>query len=69
MTKMKQPGLDNRHRDVSGEISRKHGNTTVGTLRQTYGDGFASGIRSDAKLSTVLAKTGARSLSDYIKKK
>ncbi|MFT8483930.1 MAG: hypothetical protein ABF689_13135 [Gluconobacter cerinus] len=68
MTKMKQPGLDNRHRDVSGEISRKHGNTTVGTLRQTYGDGFAPGVRSDAKLSTVLAKTGARSLSDYIKK-
>jgi hypothetical protein len=26
-----------RHRDKNGEISRKHGNTLVGTLRKTYG--------------------------------
>ena len=26
---MKEPGLDNRHRDKNGEISRKHGNTLV----------------------------------------
>jgi hypothetical protein len=26
-TTMQQPGLDNRHRDKNGEISRKHGNT------------------------------------------
>jgi hypothetical protein len=64
----KQPGLDDRHRDADGQISRKHGNTQVGTLRQTYGDGFAKGTRSDAKLSTVLDRVGAKSLSDFRKK-
>ena len=64
----KQPGLDGRHRDENGQISRKHGNTLVGTLRETYGDDFAAGIRSDAKLSTVLDRTGATSLSDLLKK-
>jgi hypothetical protein len=43
----KQPGLDGRHRDANGQITSKHGNTTVGTLRQTYGDNFAQGTRSD----------------------
>jgi len=64
----KQPGLDGRHRDVDGRISQKHGNTLVGTLRETYGDDFAQGIRSDAKLSTVLERTGAASLSELLKK-
>ena len=64
----KQPGLDGRHRDENGQISRKHGNTLVGTLRETYGDDFAAGIRSDAKLSTVLERAGATSLSDLLKK-
>ena len=64
----KQPGLDGRHRDANGQISHKHGNTQVGTLRQTYGEGFAQGTRSDAKLSTVLRNTGASSLSDLLKK-
>jgi hypothetical protein len=32
-----QPGLDSRHRDKNGEISKKHGNTLVGTLRKIYG--------------------------------
>jgi hypothetical protein len=63
----KQPGLDGRHRDADGRISEKHGNTRVGTLRETYGDNFAQGIRSDAKLSTVLDRTGAASLSDLLK--
>jgi hypothetical protein len=65
----KQPGLDGRHRDADGRISEKHGNTQVGTLRQTYGDNFASGIRSDAKLSTVLDRAGTNSLSEYLKQK
>ena len=62
-------GLDNRCRDRDGEIRRKNGNTQVGTLRDTYGPGFAPGVRSDAKLSTVLRRNGARSLSDYLKKR
>jgi hypothetical protein len=65
----KPPGLDGRHRDADGRISEKHGNTQVGTLRETYGDNFAKGTRSDAKLSTVLDKAGANSLSDYLKNK
>jgi hypothetical protein len=36
-------GLDHRHRDKNGEISRKHGNTLVRTLRKLYGAGFAPG--------------------------
>ncbi len=63
-----QHGLDQRHRDVDGEISRKHGNTRVGTLRETYGTGFAAGRRSDTKLSTLLDQSGAPSLSQYLKR-
>lgn len=64
----KQPGLDGLHRNVDGETSQKHGNTLVGTLRGVCGENFAPGIRSDAKLSTVLDRAGAESLSDYLKK-
>lgn len=61
-------GLDDRHRDVNGRIDRKHGNTLVRTLRETYGDNFAAGTRSDTKLSTLLELTNHRSLSDYLKR-
>jgi hypothetical protein len=64
----KQPGLDGRHRDQNGRISEKHGNTRVGTLRETYGDNFAAGTRSDAKLSTLLQREGVSSLTQYLKK-
>ena len=67
-SKTHQPGLDGRHRDANGRISEKHGNTRVDTLRGLYGKGFASGVRGDAHLSTVLGRTGARSLSDLVKK-
>lgn len=63
----RQPGLDGRHRDANGQIERKHGNTLVGTLRQTYGAAFAPGVRSDAKLSTVLREAGADSLSALLR--
>jgi hypothetical protein len=63
----KQPGLDGRHRDDNGEIHRKMGNTRVDTLRETYGDDFASGRRGDLKLENLLKDTGARSLTDYLK--
>ena len=59
--------LDNRHRDTNGEISRKHGNTQIGTLRRIYGDQFASGRRADMKLSTLLRETGAPSLNQFRK--
>jgi hypothetical protein len=67
MSKECDRGLDDRCRDRDGEIRRKNGNTRVGTLRETYGSGFASGTRPDAKLSTVLRRTGARSLSEFLK--
>jgi hypothetical protein len=60
---MKQPGLDGRHRDQDGEISRKHGNTLVSTLRQTYGKNFAPGIDGNVKLSSVLRRLDEPSLS------
>jgi hypothetical protein len=64
-----KPGLDDRCRDQNGEIRHKRSDTLVGTLRKEYGEDFAKGIRSDAKLGTVLDKTGAESLSELLKKK
>lgn len=66
MTK-KQSGLDGRHRNQDGRVSQKHGNTRVGTLRETYGDDFAAGRRADMKLSTLLRREGAPSLTQYLK--
>ena len=65
---MKEPGLDGRHRDNDGKIHRKEGNTLVRTLRKTYGEDFLSDWRADAKLETVLEKTGADSLTELVKK-
>ena len=59
---MDQPGLHDRHRNKDGEISHKHGNTLVSTLRKIYGGSFAEGIAPTAKLSEILAGTGNRSL-------
>jgi hypothetical protein len=64
----KQPGLDRRHRDDNGQTRAKNGNTRVDTLRETYGDGFAPNTRGDAHLSTLLERSGADSLSAYLKK-
>lgn len=61
-------GLDGRHRDENGQISEKHGNTKVGTLRQEYGQGFLPGRRSDTKLEPVRAETG-KSLSQLLRNK
>jgi hypothetical protein len=52
-----QPGLDNRHRDQTGEISRKHGNTLVATLRAEYGPHFAAGFAGTDTLADVLASS------------
>ena len=54
--------LDTRHRERSGEISRKHGNTLIRTLRKTYGESFAPGCADSAKLSDVLSKLDDTSL-------
>ena len=57
-------GLDDRCQDQDGEIRRKRSDTLVGTLRETYGPGFAPGVRSDAKLGTLLDRAGGSSLTD-----
>lgn len=46
-------------------IRRKRSDTKVGTLRKIYGPDFAKEFRSDAKLGTVLKRTGAKSLADF----
>lgn len=60
-------GLDGRHRDRDGTISRKHGNTKIGTLRKEFGEQFAEGRRSDMLLKNLLAEGRATSLDDYLK--
>ena len=62
----KQPGLDGRHRDKNGRISKKHGSTLISTLRQTYGGGFAPGRSGDERLADVLHDLDEPSLSHLI---
>src|SRR5271154_1413733 len=59
-------GLDHRHRDKSGRIERKHGNTKVAALRKEYGPGFAKGRRKDMMLKSLLKETGSASLHFYL---
>jgi hypothetical protein len=65
---MAKKGLDRRHRDTTGRIDKKHGNTRVGSLRKTYGEHFAKGRRKDMMLKTLLAETGTESLHAYLRK-
>ncbi len=60
---MSKVGLDDRHRNKDGEISHKHGNTQVQTLRKIYGQGFAAGYPPTEKLSDVLHTLNETSLS------
>jgi len=50
---MSKASLDNRHRNKDGEISGKHGNTLIRTLRKVYGQNFAAGYPETNKLSEV----------------
>jgi hypothetical protein len=63
----RSPGLDGRHRDKTGEIRKKHGNTVVGTLRKIYGSKFAEGHGDNEKLSDVLSKLDENSLSKLVR--
>ena len=60
------PPLHGRHRDKNGEISRKHGNTLVRTLRKVYGPKFARGCDDTEKLQDVLAEGDVHSLSQIV---
>ena len=63
---MEQPGLHNRHRDRNGEISKKHGNTLVSTLRRVYGQHFALDFPPHAELPDVLERLDEPSLSALV---
>ena len=63
---MDQPGFNNRHRDANGEISRKHGNTLVSTLRRIYGASFAPNAQPRRKLSEVLVAMDEPSLTKLV---
>jgi hypothetical protein len=52
--------FDTRHRNKSGEISRKNGDTLIRTLRKTYGQSFAGGNKK--KLGDVLQRLDEPSL-------
>ena len=56
-----------RYREENGKISRKHGDTLIQTLRNTYGISFAPGCADHAKLSDVLAKFDELSLGQLIR--
>jgi hypothetical protein len=60
---MSKPNLDGRHRNKDSDISGKHGNTLVRTLRKIYGRGFAAGYPETATLSEVLLQLNETSLS------
>jgi len=60
-------GLDGRSRDENGQTRAKNGNTRIARLRETYGESFGDGLRGDAHLSTLLERTGNRSLSEYLR--
>jgi hypothetical protein len=55
---MDLPALHSRHRDRNGELSKKHGNTLVRTLRKIYGHHFAEGCSPEETLNEVLQKLG-----------
>jgi hypothetical protein len=59
-------GLDDRCRDANGRIREKRADTRVETLRKEYGDRFAQGFRSDARLGTVRDKKGM-SLTELVR--
>lgn len=66
-TKGCQEGLDHRCRDLDGEIRHKRGDTLVRTLRQTYGNDFAPGVRSDMRLDTLRERLNGASLTKMLK--
>ena len=52
----------NDYRDKDGELSRKHGNTLIGTLRSHYGADFATGC-SEGDRTDVLDQLDEGSLN------
>lgn len=55
-------GLDGRHRDVNGEIDRKHGNTKMKTLKQEYPE--FKHFHNETRLHQAEMRYGANSLDE-----
>ena len=50
-------------RNKDGDLSRKHGNTLIGTLRSHYGSDFAAGCSESDRLTDVLDQLDKGSLN------
>jgi hypothetical protein len=59
--------VDPRYRDKDGAISRTCGDTLTGTLRTSYGSGFAKGCANGAKLGDTLANLDEPSLFKLVR--
>jgi hypothetical protein len=59
---MKEHVLDGRQRNHDGDISHKHGEILLGTLRKIYGKTFAAGYQDNIRLSDVMMKLNETSL-------
>jgi hypothetical protein len=59
---MKEPGLDNRHRDKDGEIHRKRGDTLNKNLSNPIPQ-----FSPNATLETMRKETGKESVADVTK--
>ncbi|HEY3919215.1 MAG TPA: hypothetical protein VGL83_15595 [Stellaceae bacterium] len=55
------------HRDKSGDVAQKYGNTLIRTLRVKYGYAFAMGESNYAKLIDVLERLDEPSLHQLIR--
>jgi hypothetical protein len=63
----KNPGLDGRAREKSGQIDHKHPTTKIKHLREHYGHHFAPDWDGERTLGELLKETGFESLSQYVK--
>jgi hypothetical protein len=59
-------GLDGRHRDEDGTISRKRNDTLMSTLQATYPE--LGRFRGNDTLGDVLRREGVDSLSQLLRK-
>jgi hypothetical protein len=59
--------MEINHRDKSGDIAQKYGNTLIRTLRVKYGFAFAKGESNTAKLIDVLERLDEPSLHQLIR--
>jgi hypothetical protein len=52
---------------IGSEITQKHGDTLIRTLRKTYGVNFAKDCADEEKVSDVLAKLDKTSLNRLVR--